>query len=401
MSVNSKKMQILIIDDNLSLLRIFSKVLEIKGFSVVTETKFKKGLQLLQKNHFQAAFVDAPLDGNDEKQILTTLFDNGLFSKTAIFLFSSIEFDDSELISWKNNGLYSYLKKPIKRSKILQELESVNSNFKTNVSTSTPNTQSEYDDEEPTSEQFEKLNQLEKQIQELESKPPSDKQESIPKEVVDELSISTSTPNTQSEYDDEEPTSEQFEKLNQLEKQIQELESSRVSESKPIPGKILLQNVINGLKFSTMQSISDESSNRYDDISSINVKETIQKEIQKTLSDLSSLKKEIQSFDVEELHHTTTISQTKPKLTKSTQTKRKLKKSTTASATTQTKRKLKKSTTASATTQTKRKLKKSTTQTKRKLKKSTTQTKRKLKKSTTASATTQTKRKLKKSSSKK
>ena len=318
MSVNSKKMQILIIDDNLSLLRIFSKVLEIKGFSVVTETKFKKGLQLLQKNHFQAAFVDAPLDGNDEKQILTTLFDNGLFSKTAIFLFSSIEFDDSELISWKNNGLYSYLKKPIKRSKILQELESVNSNFKTNVS--------------------------------------------------------TSTPNTQSEYDDEEPTSEQFEKLNQLEKQIQELESSRVSESKPIPGKILLQNVINGLKFSTMQSISDESSNRYDDISSISVKETIQKEIQKTLSDLSSLKKEIQSFDVEELHHTTTISQTKPKLTKSTQTKRKLKKSTTASA---------------------------TTQTKRKLKKSTTQTKRKLKKSTTASATTQTKRKLKKSSSKK
>ena len=67
MSVNSDQMRILIIDDDPSLVNTFAKILKIKGFSVTAETTFKKGLRHLEKNQFHAAFVDAPLDGYDEK----------------------------------------------------------------------------------------------------------------------------------------------------------------------------------------------------------------------------------------------------------------------------------------------------------------------------------------------
>ena len=331
MSVDSDRIQILIIDDNPSLVNIFTKILEIKGFSVTSESTFKKGLQRLQKDHFQAAFIDAPLDGHDEKQILTTLFENKIFTKTPVFLFSSVEFDNSELNQWKNNGLYSYLKKPIQRSKIIKELEILRSNFKINSSPKIPDTVS--DDEEPTTEQFEKLTRLEKQIHELETKNYSDKQESTPEEITVDLS-SPKIPDTVS--DDEEPTTEQFEKLTRLEKQIHELETTRKIEPKSIPGKLLLQNIINTLKSSKINSVSSTLS-KNNVASSINVKETIQNEIQKTLSDLSILKKELQLFD-DESNKPSINSKTKRKLKKSaTPTKRKLKKSATP-----TKRKLKK-----------------------------------------------------------
>ena len=532
MSVGSDQMRILIIDDNPSLVNVFAKILEIKGFSVTAETTFKKGLDHLQKNQFQAAFIDAPLDEYDEKKILTVLFENKIFTKTAIFLFSSIEFDDSELIHWKNNGLYSYLKKPIRRSKILQELESVNLNFKRNISTpppadepenqdatpeqfeklshlekqiheletkqssdnresiseeitddapstSTPPPADEPENQDATPEQFEKLSHLEKQIHELETKQSSDNRESISEEITDDApststpppadepenqdatpeqfeklshlekqiheletkqssdnresiseeitddAPSTSTPPPADEPENQDATPEQFEKLSHLEKQIHELESTQTFESKPISGKLLLQNVIEGLKSSKIQSMFSKSPNRDDDTSSLNAKKTIQKEIQKTLSDLSVLKKEIQSFDVEESDKSDIDSKrklkksatpTKRKLKKSaTPTKRKLKKSATPTkrklkkSATPTKRKLKKSATPTkrklkkSATPTKRKLKKSATPTKRKLKKSATPTKRKLKKSTTPTkrklkkSTTPTKRKLKKS----
>ena len=273
MSVDSDRMRILIIDDNPSLVNIFKKILEIKGFSVTSENTFKKGLQNLKKNKFQVAYVDAPLDGYDDNQILTLLFENKIFQKTSVFLFSSVDFDASELLRWKNKGLYSYLKKPIERSKIIQELEVLRSNFK------------------------------------IDSSP--------------ELSDAATE-------DEEEPTPEQLEKLTLLEKQIHDLETNQTIKPKSIPGKLLLQNVIDGLRSSTVHSTSKLYKSNVS--SSKNVKETIEKEIQKTLSDISILKKEIKQLD-DDYDASSIISNTKRKLKK---------KAATATTDTPTKRKLKK-----------------------------------------------------------
>ena len=92
----------------------------------------------------------------------------------------------------------------------------------------TPEPTPEPVEEEPTAEQLEKIEQLEKQIQELESTPePSSPRGSLPKESIEELPQQlVPTPEPTPEPVEEEPTAEQLEKIEQLEKQIQELEST-------------------------------------------------------------------------------------------------------------------------------------------------------------------------------
>ena len=290
MHTSLENIQILIIDDNPSLVNIFAKVLKIKGFSVTAETTFKKGLRRLQKNKFQIAFVDAPLDGYDEKQILTILHENKIFTKTSVFLFSSTEFNASELDFWKNHGLYSYLKKPIKRSQIIQELENVRINLDS-FEHETPVDQPE--DEEPTSEQLEKLSQLEKQIHALKTT-----EQSLEKQQPPKIDVST------------EPTPEVS------------VESTEDKESTS------LTNIIDNLKSAQPQDAFITTSKNSP--KTIDEKHIVYKEIQQTLSELSDLKKEVQLLEITENRDSV--------VTSSTPTKRKLKKK----STTPTKRKLKK-----------------------------------------------------------
>ena len=94
--------------------------------------------------------------------------------------------------------------------------------------------------EEATPEQLARLEQLEKQIQELESKPepepsPPSPRGSLPKESTEELPQELDLapePVTEEPEPEEEATSEQFEQLDELQKQIDELES-KLSE-KPV-----------------------------------------------------------------------------------------------------------------------------------------------------------------------
>ena len=116
-------MKILIIDDNPDLTIIFANLLRIKGFSVTTEATLKAGLQNLENESYHAVFVDAPLDNYNEKQILTILQENQVFQKTNVFLFSGV--DVFELDKWKKQGLYSHLKKPVRRSIIIKALDDV------------------------------------------------------------------------------------------------------------------------------------------------------------------------------------------------------------------------------------------------------------------------------------
>jgi len=163
---NLGNMKILIIDDNIPLVNMFAKMLRIKGFFVATETTFKTGLQHLENKLYHVAFVDAPLDDYDEKQILTMLQENQVFHKTFVFLFSSVDFDNIELDKWKKRGLYSYLQKPVKRSVIMKTLDDLYTkiNFTTSQITSEP----VVEDEEATPEQLVGLEQLEKQINKFE-----------------------------------------------------------------------------------------------------------------------------------------------------------------------------------------------------------------------------------------
>ncbi len=87
-------LRILIIDDNLSLVNIFAKMLEMKGFFVTTETILKNGLRRLKNELYHIVFVDAPIGNYDRNQILTMLNANKILQKTSVILFSSVDIDE-------------------------------------------------------------------------------------------------------------------------------------------------------------------------------------------------------------------------------------------------------------------------------------------------------------------
>ncbi len=205
-----QKIKVLIIDNNPAFLNVFAKLLEIKGFDVTAETLLKTGLKHLEKKSFPVVFVDAPLDNYTENQILTSLAKKHVFKNSNVFLFSSVELDEIVLNQWKKEGLYSYLKKPVDRSTIMEALSEVRSKIHDDSHIS-----GEIQDEEATPEQVAKLNQLQKQIRELESLATS--------------KLNEEPESAEESAEDEEATPEQVAKLNQLQKQIRELESLATS----------------------------------------------------------------------------------------------------------------------------------------------------------------------------
>ncbi|MDH5666170.1 MAG: response regulator, partial [Nitrosopumilus sp.] len=118
-------MKIMIIDNDHDFGSVFARLLRIKGFDVTLKTNLKAGLSYFKNKTCHVLFIDIPLVGYDIKQILYLLEENHLFQKSNIFLFSSIDLDTDELNEWKKHGLYSYLKKPIKRDTILNALNDV------------------------------------------------------------------------------------------------------------------------------------------------------------------------------------------------------------------------------------------------------------------------------------
>ena len=253
---NLQNMRILIIDDNPVLVNVFARLLRIKGFFVAVNTTFNAGLQNLQNELYHVVFVDAPLDGYDNKQILTMLQKNQIFQKTFVFLFSSVDFDKIELDKWKNQGLYSYLKKPVKRSVMIQALDDVYKQI--NFTTPQISSESVEEDEESTPQQLIRLEQLKKQIQEFKN---------IPQQLTS----------------------------NQKGSQEKNLKSVT---SKPIVDVSSFTNIINDLrtfqsKFEHAEQHMKKSNIETDAIQ----KEIITKDIEKTLLEISELKNEIQLLD--------------------------------------------------------------------------------------------------------
>ena len=339
----------LVIDNNTAFLNVFAKLLEIKGFDVTAETTLKAGLKHVESKLYPIIFVDAPLDNYTANQILTVLTKSHVLKNSNVFLFSSVEFNDVELKQWRKEGLYSYLKKPVGRSTIMKALSDVRAKIHStsqvqlnsqdeeatpeqmeklnqlqkqiqeleSLSISVPQTEPE--DEEATPEQMEKLNQLQKQIQELESlsisvpqTEPEDEDEAVPQtEPEDE---DEAVPQTEPEDEDEEATPEQMEKLNQLQKQIQELESvpdenplskndlqskKSVSVEPESPSDIrTFKNIINDLKSLQSKFESAEQSVNESSIQ-INTEQDnlVKKKLKETLNELSRLKNEIHSLE--------------------------------------------------------------------------------------------------------
>ena len=366
---NITDVRILIIDDNKDFANVFAKLLKIKGFSVTVENTFKTGLRHLKHELCDIVFVDVPLDGYDEKQILNSLKENKMFKKLKVFLFSSVDLDKTELDEWQKCGLHMYLKKPIKRNVIIKALEDV----RAKLNSSTPQTldDSIVDSNEATPEQLSRLNDLQKQIERLESRPesttepetaashrdplPKDSAEEIPQEpesvtesdeaTPEQLSRlndlqkqierlesrpeSTTEPEPESVTESDEATPEQLSRLNDLQKQIERLESRPESEpetaaSHPLPKDSaeeipqepesahtvdysVLKNIISNLRLQSTLKSAEYNPTKFHIENNHKNKETIKKEIEKIQLEISALKNKVILFNSTESQESQSI----------------------------------------------------------------------------------------------
>ncbi|WP_420545689.1 response regulator [Nitrosopumilus sp.] len=353
-------MKILVIDDNPLFGRIFVKRLKLKGFLVDYATTLRDGLRRFETEQFHVVFIDTPFDMISEKQVLETLQKNDIFNKSSVFLFSSIDINQTDLNEWKTSGLFSYLKKPVKFNEIIKELENVKIDLSYSISKNPPSDDTLSYSDLSVSNSDEKLTQLQNQIRELEQHVEDSTIPDIPSETAPaadtqdsaDVAIRQASSTYDDQDDDDEATSEQLEKLTQLQNQIRELEQHVEDSTIPdIPSETApaadtqdsadvatrqvfsdmkvdsftekmtaFQSIITTLKSFNSLDFGTNTSNpipvRNDDVS----KTTIEQEIKDTLSEIDLLRKDLllldeassQDTDGKKKRKITTMSQNNP-----------------------------------------------------------------------------------------
>ena len=220
-------LNILVVDNNTLLINLLEKSLIQDGVNISAVTNIEDAIRLLKEKIFDAVLCDGPIDSYSKETILEIFEQNNFLRDQRIVLFSGFTQPDF-IEKWKRKGLYSHIKKPASRKKILEFLRATKND--PNLKKINSQTIHEQMEEEATSEQLAKVEELTKQIEELESQStkPAPSTEGTHKAEIDLKSAEQ----TIEEEKEEEATSEQLAKVEELTKQIEELESQS---TKPAP----------------------------------------------------------------------------------------------------------------------------------------------------------------------
>lgn len=114
------KRTILIIDDDQSILRVFTRVFERKGYSVVAVDTGKKALDQIRRSRFDAALIDVRLPDMDGTELLPEI--QATSPKTVKIVFTgsaTVEFGSAEA----EKSMDAFLLKPVKPEVLLNILE--------------------------------------------------------------------------------------------------------------------------------------------------------------------------------------------------------------------------------------------------------------------------------------
>lgn len=115
--MNTQKENILIIDDDKSILNIFMRILQKQGYNVDTAETGQEAMEKLQKQHYDLALVDVKLpdtNGTDLVAKMHTEQPNAML--IAVTGFPSLE-DASKII---DRGAAAYLVKPVKTEELVK-----------------------------------------------------------------------------------------------------------------------------------------------------------------------------------------------------------------------------------------------------------------------------------------
>ena len=118
-------MKVCIIDDNMSITGMFSKLLKMEGHEVVVANDGREGLALLDNDVFDATILDISMPGFSGIDVVESLNKSGRIKEQKIVILTASSVLNEELDKLKNNGVKEILKKPIKLDSLVATLEAI------------------------------------------------------------------------------------------------------------------------------------------------------------------------------------------------------------------------------------------------------------------------------------
>jgi DNA-binding NtrC family response regulator len=115
-TVPDVKKTILLIDDDQSILRVFTRVFEKKGYAVVVAENGKDAIEKINHNHFDAALIDVRLPDMEGTDLIPIIQKTSPDAVKIIFTGSPTV----ELAGGLNNGLDAFLVKPVNPAIVLE-----------------------------------------------------------------------------------------------------------------------------------------------------------------------------------------------------------------------------------------------------------------------------------------
>lgn len=116
-------MNILIIDDNEDITKMFSKYMTIKGHTCSVVNDGRSGLNLIENQKFDAIVLDIAMPDFSGRDVVDALYNSGKIQSQNIVILtaSSITYDDEATL--KNKGARLCLKKPIDPDVLLNQIQ--------------------------------------------------------------------------------------------------------------------------------------------------------------------------------------------------------------------------------------------------------------------------------------
>ena len=117
--MNWKKQRILLVDDDLSILRVFKGILEKEGYAVETAETGKDALKKIKKAKFNVCIVDVKLPDMDGTELLLKIPNDPKIIKIVVTGFSTIEAGKKAA----DYGADDFLVKPVKAEELIATVQ--------------------------------------------------------------------------------------------------------------------------------------------------------------------------------------------------------------------------------------------------------------------------------------
>ena len=121
-------MRILLIDDNLDIIKLLTKVFLVKGHEISTAVNGKEGLELIKNEEWDTILLDIAMPELSGLEVIEDLEKNNLLKKKTIWIFSAASITDDEINELVKRGVNGIIRKPIRLKELfatITELQTV------------------------------------------------------------------------------------------------------------------------------------------------------------------------------------------------------------------------------------------------------------------------------------